>query len=119
MGVYQIISQPWYDHYNQCYFNTLTIDKKPTGVLANHVRRVQMPKISPFIVRNNCCPENECPYVIYKNSSESHPICENDYTWLLSFLLENSYRIDYEMTRMINESEFRNSKNRLLCFFSD
>lgn len=119
MGVYRIHSEPWYDNFNQCYFNTLTIDKKPNGVFGNYVRRVQRPKLSPFKVNDYCCPETQCPLVIYKNSNDRAPICEQDYNWLLEFLIENAYTIDYQLTKMINNSELRNKSKRLLCFVKD
>ena len=119
MGVYRIHSEPWYDNCNQCYYNTLTIDKKPNGVLGDYVRRVQRPKLSPFQVNDYCCPETQCPFVIYKDFSDRAPICEQDYNWLLEFLIENAYTIDYQLTKMINNSELRNKSKRLLCFVKD
>lgn len=120
MGLYRIQSTPWYDNCEQCYFNTLTINAKPTGALAQHVIRKNRPKLSPFdTFLNSCCEETQCPLLIYKSPCDRTPICENDYEWLLSFIVENGYVVDYDMTNMINKGEFRNTRNRVLCFFRD
>lgn len=129
MGIYKIESIPWYDTHEQCYYNTLSINGKPQGVLSDYVERKNKPKLSPFqTMSNNCCEENNCPYVIYKlpynQRQRQHPICEDEYDWLLSFLVENGYTIDYDMTKLIMKRNGGNSnsntgRSRILCFFRD
>jgi hypothetical protein len=122
MGIYKVESMPWYDTHEQCYYNTITINGKPQGALAPYVVRKNKPKLSPFDTwTNNCCSENKCPYVIYKSQNEQRPICEDEYDWLLGFLVENGYTIDYDMTKMImkRDGSCANKRTRLLCFFKD
>jgi hypothetical protein len=122
MTLFRIQSIPWYDTHEQVYYNVLTINGIPKGELANHIHRKSKPKLSPFQTYNYHNTHNHeevCPYVIYKSPSDRVPMCEDDYDWLLMFLLDNNYTIDYEMTKMINKSKFNNNHKRLLCFFRD
>lgn len=144
MGLFKIQTTIWYDTHEQCYFNALTINGMPTGKLAELVVRKNRPKISPFdtmsassstskydrplsLDSNSTSTYNQnhnCPYLIY-SPNKDRALSENDYDWLLSFLVENDYTIDYQMTKMITNG-FRNSHNmnsnastRILCFFRD
>ena len=120
MGLYRVESMPWYDNCEKCYYNTLTVNAKPSGALSQHVVRKNRPKMSPFEgMGNSCCEEIQCPLVIYQTPYDKRPICEADYNWLLCFLVDNGYTVDYEMTNMINRGEYRNKRNRVLCFFRD
>jgi hypothetical protein len=119
MVLCRVTSTPWYDPCEKCYYNTLTLNAMPSGPLAEHVERKNRPKLSPFeSFQGPCCEEEQCPFVIYKSHRDIRPICENDYDWLLGFLVDNGYKVDYNMTKMINNGEYRNSRNRLLCFFT-
>lgn len=122
MGLFRIESMPWYDTYEQCYYNTLSINGVPNGNLAQHVIRKNKPKLSPFQTwSNNCCKEDRCPYLIYKTPQDQRPICEDEYDWLMGFLVENNYTIDYEMTKLMMKRTGSNNtqRQRLLCFFRD
>lgn len=130
MGIYKVESIPWYDTHEQCYYNTLTINGKPQGKLSEYIEKRNRPKLSPFQTQtwsNKCCDENKCPYVIYKTPyhqrQRQHPICEDEYDWLLSFLVDNGYTIDYDMTKLIMKrngcSTNNTSRSRILCFFRD
>lgn len=119
MALYRVVSTTWYDTYEKCYYNVLTLNTMPGGPLAEHVVRKNRPKLSPFeSCQGPCCKEEQCPLVIYKTSHDIRPACESDYDWLLGFLVENGYKVDYSMTKMINNGEYRNIRNRLLCFFT-
>lgn len=144
MGLFKIQTTIWYDTHEQCYFNALTINGMPKGKLAELIVRKNRPKISPFdtmsassstskydrplsLDSNSTYNQNHththtCPYLIY-SPNKDRALSENDYDWLLSFLVENDYTIDYQMTKMIM-SGFRNSNSmntsgRILCFFRD
>lgn len=122
MTLFRIQSIPWYDTYDQSYYNVLTVNGMPKGELANHIQRKSRPKLSPFQTynfHNQHDHEEQCPYLIYKTLNDRNPMCEDDYDWLLMFLLENNYTVDFEMTKMINKSKFSNTNKRLLCFFRD
>lgn len=118
MPTFKVQSSPWYDNCEKCYFNTLTVSGKPDGALSSHVVRKIRPKLSPFEgFGTSCCEEEQCPFVIYKSPCDRMPICESEYGWLLEFLVDNGYTVDYDMTNMVNNGEYRNSRNRVLCFF--
>lgn len=119
MPLLRVQSIPWYDTCEKCYYNTLTVNAMPTGALAEHVIRKSRPKLSPFEgFQTACCEEDQCPLVIYKSPCDRRPICEGEYDWLLGFLVDNGYQVNYDMTNMINNGEYKNTRNRVLCFFT-
>lgn len=145
MGLFKIQTTIWYDTHEQCYFNALTINGMPKGKLAELVVRKNRPKISPFDTMsassstskydrplsldstststyNSSNQNHNCPYLIY-SPNKDRALSENDYDWLLGFLVENDYTIDYQMTKMITNG-FVNANGtqgagRILCFFRD
>lgn len=118
MGVFRIQSIPWYDTHEQGYYNALSINAIPTGILADHIQSKSKPRLSPFETKSYC-HEEECPLLIFKRPYDRNPICVDEYDWLLGFLIDNGYSIDYDMTNMVNKSKISNQRNRTLCFFRD
>jgi len=116
MPLYSISSIPWYSTYDECYYNTLSISGMPSGDLAYHVKRLSRPKLSPFETHTACNPMKECPFVIFKDPNDRCPIRADDYDWLLSFLVDNGYSVNYDMTKMIMKSKVPASNERILCF---
>ena len=47
-NTFTILTQPFYDEYNQCYKNIIVIDAEPNGPLRAFVRRTKLPKLSPY-----------------------------------------------------------------------
>jgi hypothetical protein len=93
----------------------------PDGILAEHIKRRNKPRISPFELPLTT-ESDYCPLLIFKTPTDQQPLEEDNYIWLLSFLMDNGYTINYEMTNMINKSGYnnhnKNKKSRILCFFS-
>jgi hypothetical protein len=119
MGLYRVEAIPWYDNYEKCYYNALSINVKPDGPLGDYVRQYSTPVLSPFQVYNNgCCQEDRCKYMIVKDNCSNKPVCEQEYTWLLSFLIDNNYQIDASLTKMIKKSGFSSNSNKILCLFT-
>ncbi len=118
LNSYTISSQPFYDSYNQCYKNILTINTKPDTPLSSIVKRLHTPKLSPFKESTPCCPIPNCVYAIYKIDSKC---CElmtpDDIPELFNFLISNNYKIDTSITKMMNSSEVKMT-NKLVCFIT-
>lgn len=115
---YSINSQPFYDSFNECYKNILTISAKPHKLpFSTIVKRLQMPKLSPFKESSNCCPTPNCVYALYKIHNNCELMSPDDIPELFNFLLSNNYKIDTSITKMMNSSEVKMT-NKLVCFIT-
>ena len=113
METYAINTQIYFDNKYGYYKNILTINTIPKGPLSSLVRKINIPKLSPFDV--NSITSNTCYNVIYNEKNE---IMDADsYHELYIYLLNNGYMINSDLTNMINKSTFKSTKN-LLCFIS-
>jgi hypothetical protein len=57
---FTITSQPFYDQYNQCYKNIMMVNLEPQGPLSRLVRRLRLPRLSPFQRDGPCNPIQKC-----------------------------------------------------------
>jgi hypothetical protein len=117
MVTYTISSQTFYDNINQCYRNILTIDRAPSGPLAQLVKRIQSPKLSPFKQNSPCCKVEGCIYALHIEGNPQELMGPDDIPTLFGFLTQNGYTIDTAVTTMMNESQVRMS-NKLICFIN-
>ena len=117
--MYSISSQPFYDSYNECYKNILTINTKPNPqeLLSTIVKRIQTPQLSPFQQSTSCCPIPKCIYALYKIHNNCELMTPDDIPELFNFLISNNYKIDTSITKMMNNSEVKMT-NKLVCFIS-
>jgi len=120
---------PYFDQYNKMYQSILSIDEMPEGPLSHLVHRIQYPKLSPFQQYNNCNNlHNKCKYAIKKISNVCEYNCnyKNKYAsscglmtneninHLTSFLLSNGYQIETQITNMMNNSDIRIPRNKMV-----
>lgn len=118
---------PYFNQYNKFYQSILSIDEIPEGPLSHLVHRIQYPKLSPFQQYNNCNNLNDkCKYAIKKNLNNCNHNYKNKYSsscelmtneninQLTSFLLTNGYQIETQITNMMNNSDIRIPKNKLV-----
>lgn len=124
---FTITSQPYYDQYNQCYKNIMMINTEPLGPLGRFVRRLKLPKLSPFQREGPCNPIQQCGLAIQninlnnqystgccmKNNSGCNLMTPNEIPDLISFLQANGYQIETQITNMLNQSEIKLSDKRL------
>jgi hypothetical protein len=111
---FTITTQPFYDQSNQCYKNILMINIEPRGPLRRLVRRIKLPRLSPFSSINNNCNNNyiqNCGLAIQNianagiNAGNGYDLMSpNDIPNLISFLLANGYQIDTQLTNTLNLS---------------
>ena len=122
-----LFSQPFLDTYNQCYKNIVTINMIPQGPLAQMVRRVQFPPLSPFKQPGPCNRINNCGLALstlnglfYNNLNKncSNLMIVDEIPNLMSFLLSNGYTINTSITKMLNTSDIRfetENANKIIC----
>jgi hypothetical protein len=116
-----ITSQPFYDQYNQCYKNIMMVNLEPQGPLSRLVRRLRLPRLSPFQREGPCNPIQKCGLALQsintgccnKYNSGCDLMTPNEIPDLISFLQSNGYQIETQITNMLNQSEIKLSDKRL------
>lgn len=120
MKTFTITSQPYYDKYNQCYKNIMTVNAEPQGPFKQLVRKITFPKLSPFQVNSPCNPIEKCGFAIYNlepsyscNKSDCNLMTPNEIPYLVSFLQQNGYQIETQITNMLNQSSIKLTNKQL------
>ncbi len=116
---FTITAQPYYDEYNQCYKNIMMINIEPQGPLRRIVRRIKLPKLSPFKREGPCNSIPQCGLALqsivanqcYK--SGCNLMTPDEIPDLISFLIGNGYQIETQITNMLNQSELKLSNSKL------
>ncbi len=122
---FTITTQPYLDNNNQnnnqCYKNILMINVVPDGPLNAFVRRLQLPRLSPFQTRDDCNQLKNCGLVLinpFQNVSckkGCNYMTPNEIPDLYSFLTSNGYQIDTQLTNMMNNSDVKLTNSRIVC----
>ena len=126
---FTITSQPFYDQYNQCYKNIMMVNIEPRGPLRRLVRRIKLPKLSPFQREGPCNPIPQCGLALQSlreysdfNRFNGQECCKNsgyslmtpdEIPDLITFLVGNGYQIETQITNMLNQSELKLSNRKL------
>ena len=97
--------------------NILVINAFPNGPLASLVKKIHTPKLSPFKQSSPCFPIENCVYAIYKIDNSCELMIPDDIPNLFGYLIENGYKIDTSITKMMNTSDIKTT-NKLLCYIS-
>lgn len=127
LATFTITSQPFYDQYNQCYKNIMTVNIIPQGPIKALVRRIQFPKLSPFKQSTPCNPIQNCGLALtslslgygyqhatcYKNNSGCNLMTPDEMPELISFLLANGYQIETQITNMLNQSPLKITNKKI------
>ena len=125
---FTITTQPYLDKSsldNQCYKNILMVNVVPDGPLNSLVRRLQLPRLSPFQTGGPCNQIQQCGLVLinpFQNFSQyncgkkgCNYMTPNEIPDLYSFLTSNGYQIDTQLTNMMNNSEIKLTNSRIVC----
>ena len=115
MAMYTISTQPFYDSFLQTYKNIYVIDQKPSGPLANIVKQLNSPKLSPFTTHTNDGCYKPCLYAVYNPTNTQQLLCIEDLGILFNYVISNNYSIDTSLTKMMNQSKVEFKKN-FVCF---
>jgi hypothetical protein len=113
MNTFTISCIPYYDRFNQCYKNILSVNTIPNGPLKQLIRRIEYNKLSPFQKDGPCYKYDKCKYVITGDSCGEFMTNEEIYN-LTTFLLSNGYQIENQLTNILNNSTIKLQRNKLL-----
>jgi hypothetical protein len=122
--MYSLVGAPFYDERNQCYKKIIRINKFPQGPgpLQKIVKRVRSPRLSRFDVFSDRCGTNAfnppCIFVLCNPNAPHEFLTVDELPELMSFLLDNGYKIDTSITKMLMKSNVKPS-NDLICYISD
>ncbi len=106
---YIICSQPFLNQHTKQYQNILVVNDITPGPLSQRIVRINPPKLSPFNYS-----ASHCIYAI-RNETNGDYITINDFPEFSLYLVSNGYIIDYDMTKLLQNTI---SENRVLCVFS-
>lgn len=117
---YSILSMPFYNSIDQCYTKVLSLDRLPSvnSPLNKIVKRVNLPKLSPFKQSNACESFNTCGNLFMKPYHAHEYATLQDIPLIFSWLSQNNFQIDTSLTQMINQSEVR-MQDPIICFISE
>ena len=122
--IYSLVGAPFYDERNQCYKKIIRINKFPSGPgpLQQIVKRVRSPRLSQFDTFSYNCGSNAfnppCIFVLCNPLSHHQFLTVDELPELMSFLIDNGYKIDTSITKMLMKSNVKPS-NDLICYISD
>ena len=122
--------EPILNPYNNVYQNVITLSCMPEGPLKDLVIRKSFPKLSPF-QQGPTTPRDQCMYVLSRYPKQSTPfnmgnndtfMNGEDVPSLLSYLSTNGYKVESDLTRLIFDSNIKNTMNnsqryrKLICY---
>lgn len=105
---FMILSQPYYNPITQNYINILVCNIIPDGPLRHIVRPINIPK---HIQQKSCC---FALLNIYPHDNTCKFMTPNNIPDLTTFLLDNNYKINTELTNTINQSSLKQTIQTLL-----
>jgi hypothetical protein len=123
---FTITSSPYYDRCSQQYQNILMLNVEPEGPLRTFVRRLQLPRLTPYQTEKS---EEKCGLVLTnflnnnQNQNQNGLMTPNDIPDLYSFLTAYGYQIDTQLTNMMNQSQVKQTPGKqivcLATYFGD
>ena len=114
---FTITSQPFYDQYNEGYKNIIMVNLEPQGPIRRIVRRITLPKLSPY---NNQCYQ-KCGLALQslrginygRVTSHCNLMTPDEIPDLITFLTGHNYQIETQITNMLNQSEIKLSNQKI------
>jgi hypothetical protein len=125
--------EPYLNSFTKNYQNIITLNAMPVGPLSNMVARLTFPKLSifkelsPFSDNVFNCTYVVCRYPVKGGGTGSSIkyrdtfLGTEDVPNVLAFLRDNGYKVDTDMTRLIQKSDIELSddslrgKRRMIC----
>jgi len=92
------------------------VNIEPQGPLRRFVRRIQLPRLSPFQKEGPCYSVQKCGFAIsgLTNGCNCNLMSPDEIPELISFLQSNGYQIETQITNMLNQSEVKINNKRLV-----
>ena len=115
--MYVIRKQVYYDRFSQCYKNILVINKRPDGLLLNHVQQIRNVPVSPFQAeanRNKCCFQSKCMFAIKDPNNGCEFFSAEHVGEFFTFIIEMGYKIETALTKLTRQSKDDN----IICIIS-
>jgi len=126
-----LFSQPYYDPFNQYYYNIITMNFPPKGPLLKLIRRIKIYPLSPFKFPGNYSRIQTCGIGLrslrgfdglnFNNGNYSDLMTTDEFPDLLTFLVSHGYKVDTSITKMLNQSSIRfktENANELLALIT-
>jgi hypothetical protein len=112
INTFTITSQPFYDQYNECYKNILMVNAEPQGPIRKIVRKIKLPKLSPFQQDNQYY--QKCGLVLRSlRGTNINYMTPDEIPDLITFLTGHNYQIETQITNMLNQSELKLSNQKI------
>jgi hypothetical protein len=112
---------PYLNTYYKEYQDIITFNKMPPGPLVERTTQINLPNLTEF-TRQTPFYKNQCQYALLRYPKTQQSIKQPDYFMtaddipdVLSYLIENGYTIQTELTNMI----YKNNRTRnVVCIFT-
>ena len=99
------------DRFTKCYQNIIALSQKPEE-FKDIVTQIRKPKLSPFRSFDCCDTSPHCLYAFYNKINNQYYYYE-EIDKVIQLILENGYKIDYELTKIMIE----NKSDKNLIFY--
>ena len=124
MKVYSLYIQPYYDRTEEQYINIVTINKLPSGPLADYITNIRFNKLSDYSGTSsyNYGLNNLCVYAIKNinngyNNGVSELLRPENIDDLIGFLIENNYTVNKDLTKIMGNDKIYLNNGRKLLFY--
>lgn len=116
---FTITSHTYYDSIRQNYRNILMVNVEPSGPLRLHVRRLRLPRLSPFKRNDYQSNFQGCGLAIVNSlilgaRNGLDLMSPEELPFLITYLESNGYQIDTQITNMLNLSEIKLTNRKLV-----
>jgi hypothetical protein len=118
--LYMLCSEIYYDSLCKEYYNILTLNKEPEGILKNHIKFIKIDYQSTNQTYNKQCTIAIVNSVLNNHNNHNHNKYNNllmleDLNDLTEFLINNDYIIDNSITKIYKNTNI-NSKKLIYSF---
>jgi hypothetical protein len=118
--LYMLCSEIYYDSLCKEYYNILTLNKEPEGILKNHIKFIKIDYQSTNQTYNKQCTIAIVNSVLNNHNHNNHNKYNNllmleDLNDLTEFLINNDYIIDNSITKIYKNTNM-NSKKLIYSF---
>jgi len=116
---FTVTSHTYYDSFRQNYRNILMVNVEPPGPLRLHVRRLRLPRLSPFKRNDYQSNFQGCGLAIVNSlilgaRNGLDLMSPDELPFLITYLESNGYQIDTQITNMLNLSEIKLTNRKLV-----
>lgn len=112
--MYAIYSTPYLDKIKKCYYNILIIEPRPSGVIRPLLKLVQIPNLTGNC--GNCQSITDCVYAFLSIKDPSKLMELDELPYLFNELSMINYRANTNFTKMLLQSNVKQSQKTLLCY---